>query len=108
MFFNVVSLFINKEVEMSKESAKNFLLNSDVSSEINSIVEKTIIDKNKHREKLNMIVDEASKYGYNFTIDELKRALEEISSMSRGDLSHVAGGGLLGADVGVIKEYLDI
>lgn len=93
---------------MSKESAKNFLLNSDVSSEINIIVEKTIIDKNKRREKLNMIVDEASKYGYNFTIDELKKALEEISSMSRGDLSYVTGGGLFGADMDGVKKYLNM
>lgn len=93
---------------MSKESAKNFLLNSDVSSEVNSIVDKAIPDKNAHKERLNMIVDEASKYGYNFTIDELKKALEEISSMGRGDLSYVTGGGLFGADIDGVKKYLNM
>ncbi len=90
---------------MSKESAKNFLLNSDVSSEVNNMVEKTIKDNRQNKEKLNMISDEASKHGYNFTIDELKQALEEISSMSEGDLSNVAGGSVPNLIIGSVKGY---
>lgn len=79
---------------MSIESAKNFLLNVDVSSEITDIVERTILDQSKKREKLNMIVDEASKRGYNFTLDDLKRAVEDFSSISDEDLSNIAGGSI--------------
>lgn len=42
---------------MSIESAKNFLLNVDVSSEITDMVERAILDQRKKKEKLNMIVD---------------------------------------------------
>lgn len=79
---------------MSIESAKNFLLNIDVSSEITDIVERTILDQSKKREKLNLIVDEASKRGYNFTLDDLKSAVEDFSSISDEDLSNIAGGSI--------------
>ncbi len=79
---------------MSIESAKNFLLNVDVSSEITDVVERTILDNKKKKEKLNMIVDEAGKRGYNFNLDDLKRAVEDFSSISDEDLSNIAGGSI--------------
>ena len=92
-------------MRVSKESAKNFLLNFDIGSEVNKMVEKTIKDNNKNKEKLNMMAYEASKHGYNFTVNELKQALEEISAMSEGDLSNVAGGTISDSIIGTVKGY---
>lgn len=92
---------------MSIDSAKNFLLNVNVGSEITDIVERTILDQRKKKEKLNMIVDEAGKRGYNFTLDDLQRAVEDFSSISDEDLSDIAGGSIKNFTEMCMKKNMD-
>lgn len=78
---------------MSLKSAKDFLLDFKASDEVGSIVSSSNFKENDMKRKIDLIVIEASKRGYDFTALELKEVVDEYVNMHEDDnFKNVTGG----------------
>lgn len=78
---------------MSLKSAKDFLLDLKASEEVGSIVNSVNFKGSDMRKKMDLIVGEASKRGYNFTASELKEVVDEYVKMHEDEnFENITGG----------------
>ena len=78
---------------MSLESAKEFLLDFKASDEVGSIVSSVDFKDGDMSKKIDLIVNEAAKRGYEFTASELKNVVDEYAKMYEDDkFENITGG----------------
>lgn len=78
---------------MSLKSVKDFLLDFKASDEVGSIVGSLNFKESDMNKKIDLIVIEASKRGYDFTSSELKEVVDEYINVHEDDnFENVTGG----------------
>lgn len=78
---------------MSLESAKEFLLDFKASDEVGAIVSSVDFKDGDMSKKIDLIVNEAAKRGYEFTASELKNVVDEYIKMHEDDkFENITGG----------------
>ncbi len=90
---------------MSLKSAKDFLLDFKASDEVGCIVSSLNFKESDMRKKIDLIVIEASKRGYDFTALELKEVVDEYVNMHKDDNFENITGGKASVNV-IIKSLL--
>ncbi len=90
---------------MSLKSAKDFLLDFKASDEVGSIISSLDFKESDMKKKIDLIVIEASKRGYDFTSSELKEVVDEYVNMHKDDNFESITGGKASVNA-IIKSLL--
>lgn len=78
---------------MSLKSAKGFLLDLSASDEVSAIISSLDLRENDITKKIDIIVAEAAKRGYDFTASELREIVDDYTSINEDDkLKNITGG----------------
>ena len=78
---------------MSLESAKGFLLDLSASDEVSAIISSLDLKDNDINKKIDIIVVEAAKRGYDFTASELREIVDDYASIIEDDkFANINGG----------------
>lgn len=80
-------------MQMSLKSAKRFLLDLSASDEVSAIISSLDLKDNDITRKIDIIVVEAAKRGYDFTASELREIVDDYASIIEDDkLKNITGG----------------
>lgn len=78
---------------MSLKSAKGFLLDLNASDEVGAIISSLDLKDSDITKKIDIIVSEAAKRGYNFTASELREIVDDYEAIGEDDkLKNITGG----------------
>ncbi len=78
---------------MSLKSVKEFLLDPIASDEVSAIISSLDLKDNDLNKKIDIIVVEAAKRGYDFTASELREIVDDYASIIEDDKFKNINGG---------------
>ncbi len=83
---------------MSKKSLQKFINDSQKDKKLKNISEESRKKFASKEERFGYVVEEAKKFGYDFTVDDMLNEMEEnlCYGFSDDELSNVSGGGVGG------------